>query len=640
MKTQALKLLIISASLALPLIGAYASTQKIPPSVSLSASHISVIHGGASTLTWTSANAKTCKASGGWSGQVAPSGSRTLLRLTSAKTYGLTCAGAGGSTAKSAVSILVEPPPPPGNTPVGINLVGISDWGDRQMTFVDVMKQARGFANINMPWDPSANPPPLDANGWPTTDFGVYFITNSYDPLGRPLTATFPSMFGTYSLSFNGQANLRSNNGNQILNQAYDANSNTTTAQVVVGPANSALDLEFYNTHGGVQNLKLLRPGYAPGSNQVFTTQFLNAVQPFSVLRCMELLNANGNPATHWANRKSALDPTQQDARGIAWEYVIALANQAHKDIWINIPAGVDLTDPSANNYVIQLASLLKASLNPLLNVYVEYSNEVWNSDFSQNAANLNAAINEVNNGADPSLNYDHADNKWYWGFRRVAHQLVRISQLFAQVYGDAAINTTIRPVFAFQAAQPFLTEDVLRYVNRNFGPPCVFFYAIAGAPYFSAAGNDATLDDLFANLQTGLNLDMHGFSGLPAYRGGVQWNNVTFKSLANYYNLKSFTYEGGPDLSQEKNTALAEQGLSDPRMSRLIQDELADFYGCGNDLFMYYVLATPQGDAFGVYEDLSLPTAKSQALTTVTNTPLADYKVCTPAVNNRLLVQ
>ncbi len=640
MRIQNLLQIMLIPALVLPADGmAAVKTAANTPNVSLSASQTSVVYNGASTLTWNAANAQTCAASGGWSGAVSASGSKTVSGLTGTQTYTLTCTGSKGSAASS-VSIAVAAKPATGGTPVGINLSGISDWGDRQMTFVDVMKQSRGFANINNPWDPATNPPPLDANGWPTTDFGVYFITTPYDPLNRPLTVTYPSMFGTYNLSFNGQANIRSNDGNQIVNQVYTPTTNTTTAQVVVGPSQSGVDLEFYNTRNGVKNLKLLRPGYAFGSSQVFTTQLLNALQPFSVIRFMEPLSTNGNPVTAWAGRKSVNDPTQQDPRGIAWEYVIQLANAANKDIWINIPEGVDLTDKSANNYVTQLAKLLKANLNSKLHVYVEYSNEVWNSSFSQNAANLNSAINDYNSGADLGLNYDGVNNQWYWGFRRVAHQLVRISQLFAQVYGQTAINTTIRPVFAFQQAQPFLTEDALRYISANFGAPNKYIYAIGGAPYFPSGSSDTSTDGLFANLQAGLNQYLSGFTGLPAYNGGLVWNGVTFRSMANYFGLKSMSYEGGPDLSQEKNCALAEQCETDPRMNQLIQDELADFYGCGNDLFVFYELATPPSDTFGVYEDLTVPTPKSLALLTVINTPLAEYNVCTSTVNNQLLVQ
>ena len=449
-------------------------------------------------------------------------------------------------------------------------------------------------------------------------------------------------MFGTYTLSFTGQASIRSSGGNQIMNQVYNSATNTTTAQVVVSASNTSVDLEFSNTNGGVKNLQLLRPGYALGTTQVFTNQLLQALAPYGNLRMMELLHTNGNPVTNWIGRKLASDPTQQDARGVAWEYVIQLANAANKDIWINIPQGVDLTDTSANNYVTQLATLLKANLNPNLHVYVEYSNELWNTQFSQTTNNMNAAIADVNSGADPTLNYDNINNQWYWGYRRVAHQIVKISQLFANVYGAAAINATIRPVYVSQEVQPYLTEDSLTYIQKNFGSPSLYIYAIGGAPYFAAGSSDTTLDGLFTALQAGLNQFLPGFSGQPVYSGGTVWTGISFKSLANYYGLHSVAYEGGPDLTAESNSVLAEQAANDIRINQLDQDELADFFGCGNDLFVFYKLSAPpgSGSVFGVYEDITVPTEKSIALANVAETPLALYNVCTPTVNSKLLVQ
>jgi hypothetical protein len=73
-----------------------------------------------------------------------------------------------------------------------------------------------------------------------------------------------------------------------------------------------------------------------------------------------------------------------------------------------------------------------------------------------------------------------------------------------------------------------------------------------------------------------------------------------------------------------------------------MVQAELANFYGCGNDLFIYYKLAAPpgSGSVFGAYKDLGVPTPKSAALLTVSATPLTQYRVCTSNFNNQLFIQ
>ncbi len=514
---------------------------------------------------------------------------------------------------------------------LGINLGWVSDWADRQMMFVDVMKDARGFATPAKFWEPSVAPVPLDAAGWPKADFGVIFLSTPADPLNRPVSATFPSLFGTYTLSFTGRAKVAGAGCCTIKNLTYNASTNTTTASVVVGPTDNQLGLTFTGTNGGVQNLKLLRPGYALGTTQVFTTEFLKAIAPFSTLRFMDALQTNGNLVTSWAQRTQPTTPQQSASSGLAWEYVIQLANTSGKDIWVNIPEGVDLTDPTSNNYATQLAQLMKANLKPGIHVYLEYSNELWNSGFAQNKANLASAISEVKSGVDPGLNYDNSNDENYWGYRRAMHQVVRISQLFKNVYGSAAINTTIRPLYLSQFVQPFLAENALTYAKANLGAPSEFIYGIGGAPYF---GGPSTTDypnvsSALAALASGVSTIEKGFP-TDTYNGGLVYSGISYKGLADYYGLKSVSYEGGPALNYATSAIVNESVEGSAALTPMIQHYFADWFGCGNDLFMYYELAEPAGDIWGAYEDLSIPTPKSSALTTVAATPLADYTTCT----------
>lgn len=57
--------------------------------------------GGSSTLTWTSANATSCTASGAWSGGQATSGSTSTGNLSSSATYTLTCSNSASSASST-----------------------------------------------------------------------------------------------------------------------------------------------------------------------------------------------------------------------------------------------------------------------------------------------------------------------------------------------------------------------------------------------------------------------------------------------------------------------------------------------------------------------------------------------------------
>jgi hypothetical protein len=82
------------------------------PEVSLAADPASVGYGGSTKLTWTATDATSCSASGGWTGTRAPSGTETMDALTQDGTFGISCAGPGGTAGKT-VTVAVAAPPKP-----------------------------------------------------------------------------------------------------------------------------------------------------------------------------------------------------------------------------------------------------------------------------------------------------------------------------------------------------------------------------------------------------------------------------------------------------------------------------------------------------------------------------------------------
>ncbi|HEX2610351.1 MAG TPA: glycoside hydrolase domain-containing protein, partial [Gemmatimonadales bacterium] len=79
----------------------FTSASCTPPTVTLTANPMSVNAGNSSTLTWSSSNATSCVASGGWSGSQPTSGSKSVTP-SGTTTYTLTCSGTGGAITKSA----------------------------------------------------------------------------------------------------------------------------------------------------------------------------------------------------------------------------------------------------------------------------------------------------------------------------------------------------------------------------------------------------------------------------------------------------------------------------------------------------------------------------------------------------------
>jgi hypothetical protein len=84
------------------------------PTVTLSANPAQITAGGASTLNWSSTNATSCVASGGWNGSRGTSGSAAVGPLSVSTAFVLTCSGSGGSASTSTnVTVTATPAPAP-----------------------------------------------------------------------------------------------------------------------------------------------------------------------------------------------------------------------------------------------------------------------------------------------------------------------------------------------------------------------------------------------------------------------------------------------------------------------------------------------------------------------------------------------
>src|SRR5450755_4713447 len=99
----------LGISLAVSACGGGGSAPPPVPTATLSAQSSVVANGAAATLTWSSTNATSCAASGGWSGTLATAGTQATSAITAPASYSLTCTGAGGTSPASSVVVNVTP---------------------------------------------------------------------------------------------------------------------------------------------------------------------------------------------------------------------------------------------------------------------------------------------------------------------------------------------------------------------------------------------------------------------------------------------------------------------------------------------------------------------------------------------------
>jgi hypothetical protein len=508
---------------------------------------------------------------------------------------------------------------------IGVNLSGVGD--SRERPFVDVVQSHSGWTDFE------GKRLTVDAQGNPLSDgrfkafdvrtFGFWWGEQD-DPDGFA-----PDWSGRYTLSFVGKAELSSPEKVFTLeNLRFDAGTNTTTADLILKKGEGQLFIDFKGTSSGIKNLRLIRPGYAERAGQLFTDEFLKALEPFSVLRTMDWTNTNGHnpdyPAqTLWKNRHTpdfGSGVGWFDLRGVPWEQVIELGNQTGKDLWINLPVSAD------DDYIKNLALLFKEKLKPNLKLYLEHGNEVWNFAVP-NQAQYNAAAAEADIKSGTSkLNDDGSSSPQVWGARRHALKSAQIARIFLETFGEENPRGRIRPVLAWGSWNAAGYQDMLEWTFRNGGPPRTLFYGVAGSAYYTSAAAGKT-----ANPE----------AVLTAFRNSIDESRLERKAvidIANTYLLKPLIYEGGSDSGGGEKLGVQDRvraEKSDCMRPLTLRNVKESWFELGGDLFMQFGVGSAYGryGSWGITDDIvNLNTSKYQAYLELLGRAVPPAKPCAVA--------
>ncbi len=166
------------------------------PSVSLSASPTTITSGQSSTLTWTSTNATSCTASGGWSGSKLTTGGSENVSPTSNTTYTLTCTGPGGTTPASATVTVSGPAfdyslSNSGNISVTKSSSAVNGSNTITRNYIQGTTQAVSLSASGLPSGVSVSFAPTSCSPNPTCPSTATFTVQSTAPPGtHPITVT------------------------------------------------------------------------------------------------------------------------------------------------------------------------------------------------------------------------------------------------------------------------------------------------------------------------------------------------------------------------------------------------------------------------------------------------------------------
>lgn len=506
-------------------------------------------------------------------------------------------------------------------TSLGNNLDGVADYAS-SYNFVDAMKQSRTWITQNTQsgiFDTEdAACLDLDANGYVqsmTPQAGC--AAPNYNAVGTlfffgDLNGHYPS--GRYVVTYEGQGDI---------SYHFAATKNLALS----APGRDVLDVNAANggwmmridaiTAGNhPRNIHVWMPGFDEGNGpaQRFHPDFLALIAHNRVLRFMDWMGTNGSSAEHFVDRPQVDDVRWTEGQ-MPIEVMVDLANRVNADPWFNMP------HRATDDYMTQFASLVKSLLRADRLVYVEYSNEVWNGQFSQGnyiEDQGTATFGAQGSGFDRRLN---------WHGLRTA----QMCDLWKATWGTEADRVVC--VLGAQAANAYTQTQAADCPMWTTGRPCTghglaavaiapYFGGYIGGPEYQSVVQGWTLDDLFSELTSGGQLSGGPSGGAIAETAG--WI-ASHRSAANTRSLSLIAYEGGQHLvgifGVENNNAITDLLTSanrDPRMGQAYAAYLSQWKAQGGELFVNF---TASGDyskwgSWGAVEFLDQPsTPKQQAL-------------------------
>lgn len=413
-----------------------------------------------------------------------------------------------------------------GARPAGINLAGVTDYST-ELVFTDAFRQCREWTvhgtAPNAAWD-SGLSVPLNAQGYPLElpySDGVNPPQIVRALMLWDINQHYPA--GNYRLIVSGTGQVR------LWGAASGTFQCPVDVMVPVNPAQGGvvLELEQSSAADPLHDIHFVYPDYTQiFQNQTFTTDLLVYVYDFQTIRFMDFLRTNGSTVTSWNERTPADYYTQTKGSGVAWEFIIELCNLTHKNAWINIPHQAD------DDYIQHLAEMLRDQLDPALKIYLEYSNEVWNSQFSQNAYAANAAA---------ALGY--TGQPWERTWKYTAKRSADIFYTFETVFGNSDRLVKVVPS---QAANSWLSNQILTFFEDPlYNPHQVSADVLAIAPYFGGSvGNQLVNDGIVSSVSIPEILQRAAATQPEAF-GWMDQN----KTVADNHGLQLMAYEAGQHL-------------------------------------------------------------------------------------------
>ena len=523
------------------------------------------------------------------------------------------------------------------NPKLGIN---VGDLGKltSSIPFTDIFKSSRGwFTSCEFDWaagqaiDPGCsrkkslntqeqNLLQLDGNGW------VRVLPAPHDsPIFTSVTSTwklskhFPT--GRYVVLYDGEGLMKITGDLRMGYQTpghleFDLLSPKRNLRLQITRTDPKRNGNY------IRNIRIVPKANEHNYNrQVFNKDYIARIREMHSLRFMPWTNPRGNEAIEWNQRATIGTAHYTGNNGVPAERMVDMANAVNATPWLSIPY------KASDDYMRQYARMVKNRLRKDQKVYVEYSNEVWNTIF-------------------PAATYAarKADSLWKFPYPKVAQgkrrvllaanwyakRSVEMCQIWKKEFGGQ--RNRVKCVVGSLNSVPWVGKEILdcplwkaangcgRHIDAyGIGP--YFGDYIARKEHRQTVKNwtreaDGGKSRLFQEILHGGMLKNSPAGGAM---GRLKTQLVQNKQLADKYRLQLLAYEAGQHLIRYdpphtvKDPAVLNLFMTaqkDPRMQQAYQQYLKTWAQSGGGLMLhFYGIGEPEPkNFFGMLDHLQQP--------------------------------
>ena len=409
--------------------------------------------------------------------------------------------------------------------PVGINVGGLSYW-TTQFIFKNYFYHSSEFIPLYYPeyfnstiqytWNTEEDFPKLP-NGYPT-ELKDHQIVSKL--VLRDIQLKYPKELD-FILLYDGEG---------VINIGFDAkitNRRAGRIELTAIPSTVRDNGVFVsilktNPKNPIRNIRLVnKKDEFNYEKDLLNDSFKEFLKPFSSIRFMDLLHTNGNTIVTPEDETLPDQDTQARPNGINSDILIKIVKYSGKSPWMCIPHKAN------DDYVKKIATKLKERLPKHLTIYVEYSNEVWNTWFEQGKyAQEQATLLGLEN-----------HHKFY------AKRSLEIFNIFKEVFGSDE-QYRLKFVISTQFVSSWVTEQILSY-----GDIAKTAHLLAVGSYYDCGRLGSTQNSANSAIKTVEELVKICEDNLDTLDAFLQPQ----KLIAEQNNLVLIAYECGTSISEEQ---------------------------------------------------------------------------------------